>query len=227
MLKLSFTGLMTVFVLLVGCAEEEAIPRVAENSFELQSARAKDDNPGQSEKDKDDKKATGCTRTIGFWKNHPDVLSPLLPVWLGEADGTESVQVTSTDQAYDILDFNSDNGILKLYAQMLASKLNILSEAPDGPVSDAIAEADAFLSNNGPEMWDDLTEEQKHMVLDWKTTFDEFNNGNLDVPHCDAVQEDSTGGEPTDGGTMEEENGGGSNDGNTGGSGTDEEEESV
>ena len=27
----------------------------------------------------------GCTRTIGYWKNHMSVMGPLLPVWLGDA----------------------------------------------------------------------------------------------------------------------------------------------
>lgn len=232
MLKKNLAGLLTVFVLLVGCTEEEAIPRVAENSFELQSARAKDDNPGQSQKDRDKSEVKGCTRTIGFWKNHPDVLSPLLPVWLGDENGMASVEVTNAEQAYEILDFNSGNGILKLYAQMLATKLNILSEAPETPVADAISEADAFLSENAPESWDELSEEDQQMVLDWKTIFDDYNNGLTEAPHCDNMNENAQG--ETEEETPEEDPMEGSNDGSsngtggsTDGSGSDDEEESV
>ena len=51
----------------------------------------------------------GCTRTIGYYKTHAgfgpqdDVVTPLLPVWLGTPAGDKSMQVTSAAMAVDVL----------------------------------------------------------------------------------------------------------------------------
>jgi hypothetical protein len=135
----------------------------------------------------------GCTLTIGYWKTHAgfgpqdDVVTELLPIWLGTPGGASSVQVTDAAQAVDILAMDlgdPSNGITKLYAQMLAAKLNIASGA-DPAVADAIAAADAFLAEHSWEDWASLTSEDQQMVLGWMTTFDEFNNGLAGPEHCD------------------------------------------
>jgi hypothetical protein len=137
----------------------------------------------------------GCTRTKGFWKNHAgfgpqdDVLTPLLPIWLGDPLGEQSMLVDSAQVAYDILSQDvygePSNGITKLYAQLLAAKLNIASGASDDDVADAIDAADEFLTSNSWEDWDALGQEQREMVLGWKDSLDSYNNGIIGPGHCD------------------------------------------
>lgn len=137
---------------------------------------------------------TGCTLTIGFWKTHagfhgknPDRVSPYLPIWLGTAGGAKSVQVTTAAQAVEILSFsgNASNGINKLYAQLLAAKLNIANGADGSAIAATIAAADAFLANNSSSDWSSLSKAQQKQVLNWMTTLDNYNNGYIGPGHCD------------------------------------------
>ncbi len=142
----------------------------------------------------------GCTRTIGYWKNHAgfgpqdDVVTPLLPIWLGTPDSSTSIAVTTAQIAYDILTQHvygePSNGITKLYAQLLAAKLNIAAGADPDDVSEAIAFADAFLALYDWEDWDDLTQDQKRTVLRLKGVFDSYNNGFIGPGHCDDEDDD-------------------------------------
>ncbi len=144
---------------------------------------------------------SGCTRTIGYWKNHAgfgpqeDVVTPLLPIWLGTADEDESILVNSAQVAYDILTQHvygePSNGITKLYAQLLAAKLNIAAGASGGAVGEAIGDANEFLAAHSWESWASLTRDQKNMVLQWKDQFDMYNNGWIGPGHCDEDDDDS------------------------------------
>ena len=137
----------------------------------------------------------GCTRSKGYWKNHagfgpqPDVVTPLLPIWLGLPDSGSSLAVTTAQIAYDILGQHvygePSNGITKLYAQLLAAKLNITNGASDEDVADVIDEADEFLAIYGWEGWSDLSQEQQQTVLGWKDTLDAYNNGLIGPGPCD------------------------------------------
>ena len=159
----------------------------------------------------------GCTRTIGYWKTHagfgpqPDMVTDLLPVWLGTAGEEMSLAVTTAAIAVDVLNMHTyghpSNGITKLYAQLLATKLNIASGASvPAMVSDAIMDADAFLADNDDSAWSELSDEDQQMVLDWKDTLDAYNNGDIGPGHCDEFED-------------EEDEGGGPGEGNRGGKG--------
>jgi hypothetical protein len=136
----------------------------------------------------------GCTLTIGFWKTHAgfgpqaDVVTQYLPIWLGEDTGAKSLQVTSAAIAVDVLKMKTygtnDNGITKLYAQLLAAKLNIASGAGDGSVADFVDDADAFLADHDYMDWAGLSAEDKDMVMMWQGTFDDYNNGDIGPGHC-------------------------------------------
>ena len=141
---------------------------------------------------------SGCTRTIGYWKTHAgfgpqaDVVTALLPVWLGTAGGAKSVNVTTAALAVQLLDrrgsnnvADSSNGINKLYAQLLGAKLNGEAGANLSSVASVIAAADAFLANNNSLNWAGLTDAQKSMVNGWATTLDNYNNGLVGPEHCD------------------------------------------
>ena len=141
--------------------------------------------------------SNSCTLTIGFWKTHAgqyswargnqgDAITALLPRWLGTVGGVKSIQVTTAARAVQILSFNTSsisagsNGITKLYAQMLAAKLNVANGANGSTIAAAIAAADAFLATNNEADWAGLTKNQKNQVLAWMSTFDTFNNS----AHC-------------------------------------------
>ncbi|HEY1014091.1 MAG TPA: hypothetical protein VGE07_15370 [Herpetosiphonaceae bacterium] len=126
----------------------------------------------------------GCTRTIGYWKNHREVLARYLPVTLGAPGGRDSVRVTTVDQAVAILNDGGSNGIKKLQAQLLATKLNLAAGADGAQVTAAIAEADAFLATHAASTWTGLSKAEQNQVLRWKDIFDNFNNGRIGPPHC-------------------------------------------
>ena len=131
---------------------------------------------------------SGCTRTIGYWKTHPEKVTPLLPVWLGTGSG-KSIQVTTASQAVQILSMSSpygspSNGITKLYAQLLAAKLNVLSGADGTNIEPTLLSADDFLARYDWRDWKGLTAAQKQTVLDWKTILDNYNNGLMGPGHC-------------------------------------------
>ncbi|HWR82073.1 MAG TPA: SdrD B-like domain-containing protein [Candidatus Deferrimicrobium sp.] len=137
----------------------------------------------------------GCTLTIGFWRTHggfgpqPDLVTALLPKWLGTPGGLKSINVNTGQIAHDILtqDVYGDpsNGITKLYAQLLGAKLNIASGANGAAVSTTIAAADAFLATKNWLNWNSLTSTQKKNVLKWHYKLDQYNNGLVGPGHCD------------------------------------------
>ncbi len=136
----------------------------------------------------------GCSLTIGFWKTHAgfgpqdDVVTPLLPLWLGTAGGAKSIEVTTAAEAVALLsvkDFGGNsNGIAKLYAQMLGSKLNVANGASDDAIAATLADADAFLADHDWTEWRSLSRQDQKMVLGWKDMLDDYNNGLIGPGHC-------------------------------------------
>ena len=118
--------------------------------------------------------ANGCTRTIGYWKTHAgfgpqaDAVTPLLPILLGSAGGAKTLNVTTAAFAVQLLEMKgsnnvsaASNGINKLYAQLLGTKLNGASGADITAVSATIAAADAFLATNNSLSWSGLSNAQQ------------------------------------------------------------------
>jgi len=144
----------------------------------------------------------GCTLTIGYWKNHAglgngnqdDVLSQYLPIDLGDAGGSKTLAVADRYIAVDVLEQKTygrpNNGITKLYAQMLAAKLNFAAGASDGDVADYITDADAFLADHDHNDWGSLTDEEADNVMMWHGAFDDYNNGEIGPGHCDDRDDD-------------------------------------
>jgi hypothetical protein len=142
----------------------------------------------------------GCTRSKGYWKNHagfgpqPDSVTWLLPTWLGTAGGNRSLAVDNAEMAVELLQQHEygdpSNGITKLYAQLLAAKLNIVNFANPADIFDVISDADAFLADYNWEDWNTLGSEDRHQVLEWKDMLDEYNNGDIGPGSCDDNDED-------------------------------------
>jgi hypothetical protein len=136
----------------------------------------------------------GCTLTIGFWKNHAgfgpqdNVVSQYLPITLGDGTG-KSLVVTDSAMARDILVMKTygvpSNGITKLYAQLLAAKLNMAAGAADTDISHALTSADEFLAEYDWTDWDSLSKNNQHYVNRLKSKFDRYNNGEIGPGHCD------------------------------------------
>ncbi|OIJ12092.1 hypothetical protein BKP37_14525 [Anaerobacillus alkalilacustris] len=133
----------------------------------------------------------GCTRTIGFYKNHEDVTTALITqasgtIFLGDVGGAKTKEVTTFLEALNFFNFQGDasNGINRLYAQLLAAKLNIVSGASDDAVEDVIDDADQFLANHDETDWAALTTAQKQQVNSWKDLLDFYNNGIIGPGHC-------------------------------------------
>jgi hypothetical protein len=146
----------------------------------------------------------GCTLTIGYWKNHAgfgpqnDMVTELLPQWLGNENlcsllgirfcSNKSVKVDTNVLAVQYLSMKEfgkpSNGITKLYAQLLAAKLNLASGAGSTTVDNIIKEADSFLSQHNYKDWDKLSKQDKSYVLYLMTKLDQFNNGEIGPGHC-------------------------------------------
>ncbi len=134
----------------------------------------------------------GCTLTIGYYKNHSAAIQPL-PIYLGNIGGAKSLKVDTQQKGVDVLSQNvygkPSNGITKLYAQLLAAKLNILSGADQSVVVGVIAQADAFLATHDQTAWSGCGSAEQTFVLAWHTALDSYNNGFTGPGHCgDTVQ---------------------------------------
>lgn len=141
---------------------------------------------------------SGCTRSKGYWKNHAgfgpqdDELSTLLPIWLGNANGVNSLQVTTAADAVDVLSMKScsksaSNGFGKLYAHLLAAKLNIANGAIDVDIADVIADADDMLTDHSCSDWRSLSKEERELVQQWSSSLDDYNSGLIGPGSCDRV----------------------------------------
>ena len=136
-----------------------------------------------------------CTYGKGFWKNHAgmgpqeDLVTDLLPLWLGDEEGDNSLGVETAEMTYDILSQHTygepSNGITRLYAHFLAAKLNIANGASDEDITDVITDADDFLADDDWGDWDDLSHEDRHMINEWKNTLEDYNEGEIGPGHCD------------------------------------------
>jgi hypothetical protein len=132
--------------------------------------------------------SSGCTLSAGYWKTHPDAITPLLPIWLGTPNGAKSVEVTTSSQAVTILGIpDASNGIDKLYAQLLAADLSIAKGADLSAVASTISAADAFLATHDASDWSALSASDKAQVIAWATTLANYNTGLIGPGECSST----------------------------------------
>ena len=144
----------------------------------------------------------GCSLTQGFWKTHgcvgpnggsqygnnPNLVTPLLgtPITMGARVITTCNDAGAVFQGAQ---GNQGNAIKRLYSQMLAALLNIRSGADGSCVSAAIDAANAVLSaadpNGDASGWSGISGANRSAVQSAASTFDQYNNGLLCVPHCE------------------------------------------
>ncbi len=96
-----------------------------------------------------------CTRTIGYWKTHPDDAEEFLPIDLGD-DDTNGVceTVVDAEDVYEIMKAaKAKDAEAMLKAQQLAAKLNVamgdIPTADLAAITPIIADADELLGRNG------------------------------------------------------------------------------
>jgi hypothetical protein len=138
--------------------------------------------------------ASGCTLTIGFWKTHAgfsgrneDVVTQYLPQHLGSTGGEMTRRINDRFEAVRALSMGygePSNGITKLYAQLLAAKLNVARGASVSDVAATISAADAFLATRNESHWAGLTKAQRSQVITWMSLLDGYNNGTIGPGHC-------------------------------------------
>ena len=173
---------------------------------------------------------SGCTRTIGYWKNHagfgcqPDLVTPLLPIALGSPGGAKSLVVSDSQTAVDLLSQHvygePCNGITKLYAQLLAAKLNFENGADPAAIAEVVVAADSFLADHDYHDWAGLGEDDRHLVLSWHCQLGKYNNGYVGPGHCedesdghdDGAYDDDNDDGGDDYGNEDHEDGGGEDD---------------
>jgi len=137
----------------------------------------------------------GCALPVDHWSTHsgftdftPDRVGPLLPQSLGLPGGTTTVTVTGAGQALPILSFARDraNGINRLYAQLLAAKLNVANGTDAAAAAPALAAADALLAEHDASDWTAYPD--KAGVVALTDLLAAYNDGLAGPPSCDAAE---------------------------------------
>lgn len=130
----------------------------------------------------------GCTRTQGYWGSSPAGQARLIQ--LVGVSGMDLGDVHYTAAELDaILDAPSGgNALRSLSQQLIAAKLNVLNGADDSVIADDIAAADDLIGNlSSPPVGSDVVAPNSALgqqMLAVKDELDDYNNGNLNVPHC-------------------------------------------
>jgi hypothetical protein len=140
----------------------------------------------------------GARTRLGTGKTHAgfgpqaDVVTALLPLWLGTAGGAKSISVTTASKAVSLLEFGgsngvkaASNGINKLYAQLLGAKLSGADGASASSIGGVVAAADAFVATHDSLSWNSLSKAEQATVNGWMSTLDNYNNGLVGPSHCD------------------------------------------
>ena len=120
----------------------------------------------------------GCTRTLGFWKTHPEAW-PVASLTLGG---------TSYSAAQLMTIFNTSvrgDSSLNLAHQLIAGMLNALSGASTTDVDVAFAHAQTWMANNKDADGRLPYGVRSASAVSLATALDNFNNGVTGPGHCD------------------------------------------
>jgi hypothetical protein len=130
----------------------------------------------------------GCTRTQGYWGSSPAGQQRLIFLVGGSGLFLGNINYSATELD-DILDQPAGGNALVILAhQLIAAKLNVLNGADDSQIAADIQTADGLIGNNlippvgtafvspGSTLGQQMTQV--------KNRLDSYNNGNLNVPHC-------------------------------------------
>jgi hypothetical protein len=121
-----------------------------------------------------------CTFTQGYWKSHPEAW-PVGSLTLGNTNysAAQLLQILNTPAG--------GNGLLILAHQLIAAKLNLADGADPSPLGTDIATADAQIGNLViPPIGGDSLPASSVTAL--ANQLNDYNTGNLGVPHCAEVK---------------------------------------
>ena len=140
----------------------------------------------------------GCAYTQGYWKTHSadgpadrddtwDLVGPLGEYTLFFDSGQTWIDVLWTPPS-------GGNAYYILAHQYIAAKLNVLAGASSTSISSELALAEALFEEYTPEEIGDrdVDPDLRAQFIELAETLDEFNNGNLGVPHCDDVDDNGS-----------------------------------
>ena len=119
-----------------------------------------------------------CTRTHGYWKNHPNDW-PVEEITIGGILYTK-------EQAIDILKTPvKDDMTIAMFYQLAAAMLNVYNGAAYECIDQTIYDADDWMTDNplGSEV--DASSEAWDIGEPLKDLLDDYNNGLMCAPHCD------------------------------------------
>ena len=124
-----------------------------------------------------------CTRTLGFWKNHPELWDaagdnkPFLTTDIFFNSGASYLTILSSPS-------KGGNAYIILAKQYIAAVLNTGGGASgDASVDAAIAGAAAYFAS-APAGIPNPVDPTRSQLLAWATTLDQFNNGVIGPGHC-------------------------------------------
>ena len=120
---------------------------------------------------------TGCTRSPGYWKNHPSAW-PVEEIVIGDTTYTK-------EDAIDLMNMPvKGDKTYTMFKALVAARLNVLAGADPSCISTVIYDADVWMGYNPPGS------SVKGSSAEWKDgeplylMLDKYNNGRLCVPHC-------------------------------------------
>jgi len=115
--------------------------------------------------------STGCTLTLGYWKNHPENW-PVTTLTLGTTTYTQAQLISILKQPV------KGNGLVSLSHQLIAAKLNVANGASGSVIAAAIASADSAIGSLvvPPVGSGSLSTSSVGNLV---TTLDQYNNGLL------------------------------------------------
>jgi hypothetical protein len=130
----------------------------------------------------------GCTRTQGYWGSSPAGQARLIVLIGVSGMDLGNVHYTAT-QIDEILDASVVGNMLKNIAhQLIAAKMNVLNGASDASIAADIVTADSLIGDLVvPPVGSDIVLSSSTLGMQMETVKDrlqDFNQGNLGVPHC-------------------------------------------
>lgn len=124
---------------------------------------------------------SGCTYTMGYWKNHRDVW-PTSSLILGDETYGAAALLALLNRSP-----RGDESVI-LAHQLITAKLNILAGASDPSIGPTLTAADAWLVTyadaDGLLPFGKSSGWSRMQAIDLATVLDDFNNGRTGPGHC-------------------------------------------
>lgn len=120
-----------------------------------------------------------CTRTLGYWKTHPEA-------WPVDSIEVGGVVYSKADAIALMQTPPKGNRAISMFHQLVAAKLNVLVGNNSSCIEVVIAAADAWLAENAPQGGGKCGSAWDNGGSALHTQLDDYNNGLLDcAEHCD------------------------------------------